>query len=169
MEQNINNKIEIKDKLKNFYNKNKFKIYTIVFVLISVFFVFIIYKVNLQKKNELISENYIKAGLYLNSGKKKESLDIYEKIILSGNKFYSILALSNVLEKNLITDQKIILDYFLIVKEKVKLNDQKDLLTFKKALYLIKNQNNNEAEKLLKNLINNNSKFKSLAEEIITK
>ena len=123
MEQNVNNKIEIKDKLKNFYNKNKFKIYTIVFVLISVFFVFIIYKVNLQKKNELISENYIKAGLYLNSGKKKESLDIYEKIILSGNKFYSILALSIILEKNLITDQKIILDYFLIVKEKVKSNN----------------------------------------------
>ena len=119
MEQNVNNKIEIKDKLKNFYNKNKFKIYTIVFVLISVFFVFIIYKVNLQKKNELISENYIKAGLYLNSGKKKESLDIYEKIILSGNKFYSILALSIILEKNLITDQKIILDYFLIITKVV--------------------------------------------------
>ena len=45
-----------------------------------------------EKKNNLMSEKYIMAGLKINSGKKKEGANLLEEIILSKNKFYSILS-----------------------------------------------------------------------------
>ena len=51
----------------------------------------------------MISEKYIQAGLYLASKDEKKSKDLYEEVILSNNKFYSILALNTILE-NLLED-----------------------------------------------------------------
>ena len=45
--------------------------------------------------------------------------------------------------------------------------EKKDLLMFKKALYLIKISKNEDGKKLLNNLIDRNSKLKPLIEEII--
>ena len=70
---------------------------------------------------------------------KKKCKKYYEEIILSKNKFYSLLALNTILEKNLINDKKKIIKYFLKLE---KFNFSKeaniDLIHFKKALYLIK-------------------------------
>ena len=44
--------------------------------------------------------------------------------------------------------------------------EQRDILLFKKSLYLIKNSNLKE-EKYFKKLIDSNSKLKSLAEEVL--
>ena len=49
--------------------------------------------------------------------KKKKLKNIYEEIILSKNKFYSLLALNTILEKNLINDKKKYLDYFEIIRK----------------------------------------------------
>ena len=169
MDTEINKKIELKDKLINFYNSNKVKIYIffIIVIMVSVFITFL--KVKLEKKNEKIAENYVKAGILLNSGNKEDSLDIYENIIISKNKFYSLLALNKILEKNLISDEKKINDFFETVEESLKTRDQKDLLRFKKALYLIKNGENSKGNAILKSLIDKDSQFKSLSEEVITK
>jgi len=59
--------------------------------------------------------------------------------------------------------------YFDNAKKSVKLKDQKDIITFKKALYLLKENETDKAKSLLKNLIKSDSKIKSLAEEILTK
>ena len=104
----------------------------------------------------------------MKTDKKKQSIEIYKDIIDSKNTFYSILSLNNLLEKNLIVDQKIILGFFENIEKKIKSKNQKDLLIFKKALYLIKNKKNNEAKKLLENLIKNNSQIKSLSLEVIS-
>tara|TARA_B100000767_G_C19307628_1_gene346217 strand:+ start:59 stop:457 length:399 start_codon:yes stop_codon:yes gene_type:complete len=125
--------------------------------------------INIKKKNNLIAEKYIEAGLYLASNKKEMSKNVYEEIILSKNKFYSILALNIILEKNLVSDKNKILDYFQLVEESNKSNEYKDLIIFKKALYLIKNGSRQKGNLLLKNLIENESKFKPLAEEIFIK
>ena len=87
---------------------------------------------------------------------------------MSNNKFYSILAFSTLLEKNLIKDDKKILKYFEKLENLRLSKDQKDLLIFKKSLYLLKNSKEDEAKKLLKKIIESNSNFKTLAEEIIT-
>ena len=73
------------------------------------------------------------------------------------------------MEKNLITDQKVILNYFLDVEKNIKSKDQKELIQLKKALFLLKNNNSLEAEKLYKKLKDNNSKFKFLADDVFLK
>ena len=167
MEQNVNNKIELKDRLISFYNNNKLKIYVFFLTLIIILFSTVLFKVNKDKKNILIAEKYIEAGLYLASDKKNQSKNLYEEIILSKNSFYSILALNIILEKNLISDKKIILNYFKILEKIKNSKEQTDLIKFRKALYLIKINNTQEGKEILKNLIEEQSALKQLVEEIM--
>ena len=117
----------------------------------------------------MISEKYIQAGLYLASDNKEKSLILYKEIVLSKNKFYSILALNTLLENKLVSDEKKILEYFEIVEKTNKSNYQKDLLTLKKGLFLLKIEKIKEGNNLLKGLVKSNSKLKQLAEEALTK
>ena len=71
---------------------------------------------NLEKKNEKISEQYIQAGIMLALNNNRESKKIYEDIILSKNKFYSILSLNTILEKNLEEDKNKIFYYFSVLE-----------------------------------------------------
>ena len=64
-------------------------------------------------------------------------------------------------------DDKKILSYFNILENKISNKETKDLIIFKKALFLKKNLKIKEGEDLLKNLIENNSNLKLLAQEII--
>ena len=168
MEQNANNNTELKDKLISFYNTYKLKIFliTVVFIIIIISILFL--KINSEKNNSLLGEKYIKAGLYLSENKKNQSKNLYEEIILSKNKFYSVLALNSILENDLETDKNKILEYFILI-EKINISENRgDLLSFKKALYLIKIGNIKEGNDLLKNLINKKSELKALAQEIIS-
>ena len=88
---------------------------------------------------------------------------------MSKNKFYSVLALNSILEKNLITDKKKILNYFGIVEKVIENKDQLELIKFKKALYLIKNSETDKGNKLIKSLIEKDSKYKKLFEELLVK
>ena len=73
------------------------------------------------------------------------------------------------MEKDLEKDKNKILTYFEIL-EGLNYNEEKeDLITLKKALYLIKNSEIEDGNSLLKKLIEKESNFKSIAEEIITK
>ena len=74
-----------------------------------------------------------------------------------------------ILEKNLVPDKDKILNYFKTIEGKNLSDEQIDLIVFKKALYLIKISNIEEGNNLLKNLIDKNSKLKTLAEEILVK
>ena len=120
-------------------------------------------------KNNLLAEKYIKAGIFLTSNDKKQAIDLYVEIIQSKNNFYSILSLNNILEKNLITEKNKILNYFDII-EKIDLSEEtKDLVLFKKALYLIKISDTEAGNKILNDLINKNSNIKPLAQNVIGK
>ena len=169
MEQNKDKKIELKDKLIYFFNRKKKWIYVSIFIFVLTILIGIFYSKIVNKKNNLIAEKYIKAGLYLTSDKKEKSVILYDEIILSKNKFYSILALNSLLENNLLSDENIILNYFKIVEENNNSKEYKDLIIFKKALYLIKIGNQQKANLLLKNLIDSKSKLKTLAEDILIK
>ncbi len=169
MEQNIENKIDYKSRLYNLYRFNKKKIYIFVFILISILIASIFLKYNSNKKDILISENYIKAGVFLSLDKKEEAIKIYEEIIFSKNEFYSILALNTLLDKNLISQNNKILDYFSAVEKIQKSSEQNDIIKFKKALFLLEQSNFEEGNNLLQNLVDKNSKLKSLAEEILSK
>ena len=169
MDQNINNKIELRDKLISFFKTNKLKIYVLIGILLITAITVSFIKINNEKKLSLIAEQYVEAGLYLSSNKKEKAIELYEKIIVSKNKFYSILALNTVLEKNLIRDKSKILNYFQLVEKLNISKEQYDLIIFKKALYLIKIENREEGNKLLNVLKNKNSKLTPLIEELIIK
>lgn len=168
MDKSEENKIEIKDKIIYFFNNNKAKIYIFIIILVTSLVLFSFLKVNNEKKNTIAAEKYIEAGIYLGSNKKKDdATKIYEEIILSGNKFYSILALNTVIEKNLILDKNKILEYFEILEESISSKNQKDLVFLKKGIYLIKNSDIKRGNEILKKLIEENSSLKVLAQELV--
>ena len=169
MEQKLDNKIEIKDRLTSFYKINKLKIYLLTTFLLMIIIALFFFQINAKKKNIYIAEKYVEAGLYLATNDIENSKKIYEEIILSKNKFYSILALNTILEKDLESNRDVVLKYFESLEKLNKSKEQTDLIIFKKALYLIKISNIEEGNKLFKKLIDENSKYKNLAEEIISK
>ena len=168
MEQNVDKKIDFKSKVISFYSSNKVFVYSFICIifLILIFSTFLIN--NKNEQNKIIAEKYIEAGIYLASDKKEKSINIFEEIILSNNKFYSVLALNTILEKNLVSDKDKILEYFKLVEKNVN-KEQKDLVVFKKALYLMKTNDVEKGNTLLKTLIDNDSLLKSLAEEVVIK
>ena len=169
MEQNEKTKKSFKEKLFNFYNLNKIKIYIIIlFIFLAIISLFFL-KYNNKKNNVLTAEKYIQAGIYLSSNKNEDAKNLYEEIILSNNKFYSILALNNIIENDLILEKEKILNYFDILVKNVKLKKNKDLIILKKALFLIKNSEEKNANELLNSLITNNSNLKSIAQDLLEK
>tara|TARA_X000000950_G_scaffold262334_1_gene333468 strand:- start:4660 stop:5169 length:510 start_codon:yes stop_codon:yes gene_type:complete len=169
MEQNIENKLILKDRLANFYNQNRLKIFFLISVLLISVIFFSIVKYNSEKKTILISEKYIQAGLYLAKNKKENAKNIYEEIIASKNKFYSILALNTIIEKDLITDKDKIMQFFDMLERSNLTSENIDLLILKKALYLIKISDIKPGNDLLKTLKNKNSSLKLIAEELLSK
>ena len=78
-----------------------------------------------------------------------------------------MLSLNNILENQLVDDKNKIIKYFENVEDLNLTKDQKDLIIFKKALFLIKNTENEEGKKLLSLLAENESKLKKIANEIL--
>ena len=84
------------------------------------------YKISNEKRSNIISEKYIKARL-LDAKKNKDELKlILEEIILSKDKFYSILALNLIIEQDLEKDKTKIVEYF---------KNLEDLIFLKKEIY----------------------------------
>ena len=138
MDQSLDKKIEAKEKVLNFLKKNKFKLFILFSILIVFLASFFWIKYLNKKENILTSENYIKGGILLADNQNDEAKKYFENIVETGDNFYSLLALNIILEKNLVTDQKKILQYFERLENKKFSIELADLILFKKALYLLK-------------------------------
>ena len=80
-----------KSKLKKFYDSNKILIYSSV-LIITIFFITLgLYLENKEKKRILLSENYVQAKIYLESGKKLEAINILKRVIFANDSTYSPL------------------------------------------------------------------------------
>ena len=167
MNENLENKIDFKQSLISFYRKNKFKlIFFFIIVLLAIVGIFLM-NVSKEKKNLLISEKYIKAGVYLSLNDNDQSLKIFREIIMSKNNFYSPLSLYTIIEKNLETNPNEILKYFDIIENLNIEEEQKELILLKKALYLINIDKKKEAVSILQKLTKTQSNYKELANEIL--
>ena len=167
MEQNIDNKIDFKSRVINFYKENKIKIQIfLIAILISLISIALLQAYN-EKKNNQISEQFINAGILFTRDEKEKSKKIYEDILKSNNRFYTTLALNNIIEKNLENNDDKILEYFDTIEKLQKNKEQKDIIKFKKALFLLKKLKNQEAKIILNELVKSDSKIKSLAEDIL--
>ncbi len=167
MEQELDNKIPIKETIKSFLNKNKLKIIFSIIIILITTITLIISKENKKKANVLISEKYIKAGLLLSKNENENAKKYYEEIVLSRNKFYSLLALNTLIEKDLINDKEKIINYFAKLKNSNFSKDLTDLILIKEALYLIKNEDLDFGKKILLKLIKEDSTLKTIAQQII--
>ena len=169
MEENIEKKQELKSRLIHFFDKNKFKFFILISLIVIAIFALSLFQINVKKKNSLIAERYIQAGIYLANKKNADATLIFEEIIESKNKFYSILSLNTILEKKLLTDKKKILLLFKKIEKIKTTQEQRDLIKFKKALFFINNLEFEEGKKLLQEIVDSKSSLKFLAEEIISK
>ena len=167
MEQNFEVKSDIKSKLRDFFNENRLKIFTLISIVILISISIAYFQYSNINKNKLIAEKYIQAGLYLSSNKTEEAKKLYIDIILEKNDFYSVLALNTLIEKNLISDKVRILEFFQTLEKLSLTKNRSDLLIFKKSLYLLKNSEKQAGIKLLKKLVDNNSSLKPIAEEFL--
>ena len=69
MDNSVQNKIETKNRIINFLNANKSRIFLLIFILLIILGSFIFFKVNNEKKNIAVAEKYIEANLFLSSNK----------------------------------------------------------------------------------------------------
>lgn len=169
MEQKLETKVTLKEKMTNFFQFHKVKIFISLCIILIISITTIFIQQKKEKNNILIAEKYIQAVLKLTQNKETEAKNLLDEIILSENKFYSVLALNKIIEKNLISKNEKILEYFNVL-ENLDFNEEElDLLKFKKALFLLKISKNLEGNNLLETLIKKDSKFKKLAEESIFK
>ena len=168
MEENIEKKQELKSRLIHFFDKNKFKFFILISLIVITIFALSLFQINVKKKNSLIAEKYIQAGIYLANKKNADATLIFEEIIESKNKFYSILSLNTILEKKLLTDKEKILKLFEKTEKIIETKDQRDLIKFKKALFLINNSEFEKGKKILQDIASSKSDLKFLAEEILS-
>ena len=167
MEQNIDSKIDFKSRVINFFKENKIKTQLFFLTILISLILIILLQAYYEKKNNQISELFINAGIFYTQDEKDRSKKIYEDILKSNNSFYSTLALNNIIEKDLENNDEKILEYFDIIDKLQKNKEQKDLLKFKKALFLLKKLKTKEAKIILNELIESDSKIKNLAEDIL--
>ena len=166
MENEIIEKSNLIEKISNIVRKKKKLLLLILFIIIAILSAIIFLNYYQDKQAKKISEGYIKAGIYLSSKDKEKSKLLYKEIILSKNKFYSILALNNIVENNLEENSDEILKLFEIVENIDVTAEQKNLVKFKKALYFKKISRDTEGNKLLKEIIADDSIWKEIAIEI---
>lgn len=167
MDINSDNSQPKQNRISFFINKNKKKIliFTIVIILLCLSLIF--FQINNNRKNILLSEKFMNAQIYLSTDKKIKALNIYEELIKSKNKFYSNMALNMIIENDLEKDSSIVLNYFEIAESITKDNKQKDLINFKKALYLIEISKAREGKKILQKLSDKESDLKFMIDEIL--
>ena len=153
----------LKDKLRE---KSRYLISLIV-LLCLIIFGFIGLDILKDKKNEKTAEKYIQAGLLFSQKELESAKRLYLEVIDDENKFYSLLALNNIIEKNLIEDTEKVLELFKKIESIKTEKTHQDLIKLKKALYLMKSLKLEESKKLLNEIIENNSVWKEVALDIL--
>jgi hypothetical protein len=160
-----NNQHMINKVISVIIKKKKFFLISLLSILI-IFSGIVFYLYYQKNLNNQISEKYIQAGIHLSSKDKNKSKNIYKEIILSKNKFYSPLALNDIIENDLEQSDVEILKLFDLV-ESININkEQKNLIKLKKSLYLLKISKKKEANKLINEILDENSIWKDSALEI---
>lgn len=167
MENEIKTKINLYENLRNKFIKYKKLSSVILFIILAIIVGASFYSYNKKQTIELISEKFIKAGIYYSSKQNEKSKNLYKEVVLSKNKFYSLLALNSLIDNNLEQDHNEIIKLFNKVENLRMDKDQKNLLKLKKALYLIKISKGAEGKKLLQQIIDENSVWTDAALEIL--
>ena len=150
-----------KSKFRRLYDANKLLIFSTLFVLIITSISFSFYTVNREKKQILLADNYMVAIFYLQNNERDKGRKILKEIILANNRTYSTLSLFLILDEDLVDDQREISNLFdhLLANNKFE-QEVKNLIIFKKTLFLSNFANELEMVENAKQLINTNTLWK---------
>jgi len=150
-----------KTKIKKFYEKNKSLIYTFIFFTIFALFGVIYYLENEENKRITLSDDYMRAQIYINEGEKNKAKILLEKIIFKNDPTYSSLSLFLLLNEDLVTDNNKINDFFnhLLKNNKFE-KEMKNLIIFKKLLTQFDNLQESELLSISKPIISSDSVWK---------
>ena len=152
------------NKLLNFLKVN-IKIFIYIFSILILFFASIIWYTNKNKTKEtIISDNFIKAQIFIENGKINEAKEILSDLVSETNSPYSSLSLFLIIENKLIENKGTILNYFdEIINSKSLKNEDLNLIKLKKAIYISDIAKEQEIIQLLNPIINSSSVWKSHA------
>jgi len=150
-----------KSKLKKFYESNKIIIFSVILIFIISLGAFNYYLETIKKKKILLSENYLQAKIYLETGYKNEAINLLRELIFANDRTYSTLSFFLMLNRDLIGNYEEISSLFdhLLINNKYK-EEEKNLLIYKKILF---NSNFANETKLLEDsklLLNTNTLWK---------
>ena len=150
-----------KSRIKKFYESNKIFIFSLILILIILFGSFSFYLENQERKKILLSENYIQAKIYLENGNKNEALNTLKKVIFANDSTYSTLSFFLILNQNLISDYKEISILYDHLLENNKFEKElRNLLIYKKALFISNSIIESELLETIKPLLNTDTLWK---------
>ena len=125
-----------KSKLIKLYEENKFILFSFILILIIILGSFSFYLANKAKQKTLVSENYIKAKIFLENKNQAEAVRILKDVIYADDSIYSPLSFFLLLDKKLIKDDQELSNLFNQILSNDELDKElKDLLTYKKSLF----------------------------------
>ena len=150
-----------KTKIKKFYEKNKSLIYIFIFFIIFTLFGVIYYLENEENKRITLSDDYMRAQIYINEGEKNKAKILLEKIIFKNDPTYSSLSLFLLLNEDLVTDNNKINNFFnhLLKNNKFE-KEMENLIIFKKLLTQFDNLQESELLSISKPIISSDSVWK---------
>ncbi len=125
-----------RSRFKKFYESNKILIFSSILILTILFASLGFYLKSKEKNKILLSEDYVKAKIYLESGNKEEAINILKKVIFANDSIYSTLCFFLILNQNLIDDHKELFVLFDHILENNKFEKEvRNLLIYKRALF----------------------------------
>jgi len=166
-EEILNNNFQYK--IKFFLNKNLKSLIILSICLILILFGYFFYKDLQEKKGIELSEAYTQASVQFNKKETQDAKKLLKDIINKKHKFYSPMALYFLIDNNLETDSKIIINAF----DKILLINSIDqenlnLIKIKKAIFLFKLGNEEAMLTTLNPIVNSDSAWRKMAIELIS-
>ena len=157
----MDTEIPEKKNFLSFIKSNSKTIISIVSILILFFVTYIWFDNNKKKRNIKVSEDFINAKILLEQGKDNEAKNQLEKIINKRNSVYSPLSLFLIIDKDLESNNTVIINNFDVILSITTLDDEDiNLIKLKKAIFISESSNEQEILKLLNPIINSNSVWK---------
>ena len=159
----IDNKTR-REKIINFFFKNKKKLVLIIAFLILIPLIFFSYQIYKNKNKERIANKYNSTVINFESGNKSKSIEIMKDIINKKDPTYSPLALYFLIDENIQISNEEINKFFDIIIDEIKLEKEiKNLVIYKKGLFNSDFTDENSLITILNPLINSKSIWTSHA------
>tara|TARA_B100000579_G_scaffold421228_1_gene421779 strand:- start:511 stop:1155 length:645 start_codon:yes stop_codon:yes gene_type:complete len=159
----IDNKTR-REKIINFFVKNKKKLVLIIAVLILIPLIFFSYQIYKNKNKERIANKYNSTLINFESGNKSKAIEIMKEIINEKDPTYSPLALYFLIDENIQISNEETNKFFDVIIDEIKLEKEiKNLVIYKKGLFNSDFADENSLITILNPLINSKSIWTSHA------